>query len=775
MKERRELLRLNRILSDPRVIVIILIGYDLLLFGAFNYCVNILCNLSLIFQDITHMGAYLGGKNLLPNIAWIASSGLGKFLYAWFGVVMVIGDIVIASKMRIAYSAKTINADQKGDQRWTTLEELQQQYRMILERTASYEGPPGIPIAHYQEMIFIDDSNCNNLILGITRSGKDEMLAYKSIDSYSRCLELPSIIDFDPKKEAFKSSKVILEKRGYLVYLLDMADPTHSMRWNPLLVMVGAWKEGRKDEAQLLARTFAYSIFCPDQSTSDQAFFNDNATNCLVALIIAMIEDCLAEDDRINDDRYYAYSQKRKKFDALDDEKKEQARKDYDASEDYRSGNIIYIPDDVVFVKTSENEKKINMYSIIYVFRMLQSQPVPDTYLTALDLYFKNRDPMDMALMAFSAIEVAGGVRTKGSIYSTMLSKLIAFTYEANAKMTAESDIRLEDIGFGDKPYAIFISMPDYDKSNHFLATAFINQLYFILSKKCGETGECKRWVKVIANELGNVPPIYEIDSKLTVGLGRKISFDLYFQSYGQIETKYKDAAKTILDNVGNKFYIMAADYNSAERFSKEIGNRTGINIDRTGSVFGLSKTLVERPEEEPLIRPNELQELMEGEMVIKRTMKRRDLNGKPIRPRPIFDTGPTRMKYRYTYMLDDFPIAKKIDIRDLVPQNRPDINLREIVWNPDITFKRLKEEQQGNISDKIRIRDLQDAKINMIQTAISNVYGTDFWQEHDVEAMGESDLAALISADDLLKDVQKNAILQILVGDTRSESDKTL
>ena len=40
---------------------------------------------------------------------------------------------------------------------------------------------------------------------------------------------------------------------------------------------------------------------------------------------------------------------------------------------------------------------------------------------------------------------------------------------------------------------------------------------------------------------------------------------------------------------------------------------------------------------------------------------------------------------------------------------------------------------------------------------------------------MGESDLAALISADDLLKDVQKKAILQILVGDTRSESDKTL
>lgn len=164
MKERRELLRLNRILSDPRVIVIILIGYDLLLFGAFNYCVNILCNLSLIFQDVTHMGAYLGGKNLLPNMAWITSSGLGKFLYACFGIVMVLCDIVIASKMRIAYSAKTINANQKGDQRWTTLEELQQQYRMIPDRTASYVGSPGIPIAHYQEMLFIDDGALHDYV-----------------------------------------------------------------------------------------------------------------------------------------------------------------------------------------------------------------------------------------------------------------------------------------------------------------------------------------------------------------------------------------------------------------------------------------------------------------------------------------------------------------------------------------------------------------------------------------------------------------------------------
>ncbi len=44
--------------------------------------------------------------------------------------------------------------------------------------------------------------------------------------------------------------------------------------------------------------------------------------------------------------------------------------------------------------------------------------------------------------------------------------------------------MNLEDIGFGDKPIAVFIEMPDYDKSAHFLGSVFIRQLYFVLARK---------------------------------------------------------------------------------------------------------------------------------------------------------------------------------------------------------------------------------------------------------------------------------------------------
>lgn len=75
---------------------------------------------------------------------------------------------------------------------------------------------------------------------------------------------------------------------------------------------------------------------------------------------------------------------------------------------------------------------------------------------------------MDRAKMKYASVEVTGD-RTKGSIYSEMLSKLTLFTYQSLARMTAESTIDLESVGFGDRPKAIFIGVPDYDKSKNFL------------------------------------------------------------------------------------------------------------------------------------------------------------------------------------------------------------------------------------------------------------------------------------------------------------------
>ena len=58
------------------------------------------------------------------------------------------------------------------------------------------EGGGGVPIAWNKEknVIYIDDSPVNNLIIGTTRSGKGETFVVPTIDIYSRATKKPSMI-----------------------------------------------------------------------------------------------------------------------------------------------------------------------------------------------------------------------------------------------------------------------------------------------------------------------------------------------------------------------------------------------------------------------------------------------------------------------------------------------------------------------------------------------------------------------------------------------------
>lgn len=135
-------------------------------------------------------------------------------------------DILIWYKFKISFSEDYFNVGQKGSARWTTKEEIKQQYKEISDRgTKTYSGNPGTIVAHFDNKLYIDTGIHNTLVLGISRSGKDEMYIYKTIDVYSRAENKHSIIINDPKMESYKSSKKTLIERGYDVHLLNLDNP----------------------------------------------------------------------------------------------------------------------------------------------------------------------------------------------------------------------------------------------------------------------------------------------------------------------------------------------------------------------------------------------------------------------------------------------------------------------------------------------------------------------------------------------------------------------
>lgn len=723
----KRVMNFNRLLSEKTFLIVACVGQDLLILLGAQYIFNLLFNIPDWLTNLDHPWNYIGLRNLFPrihNLIKMPMVTLGFYLLLF--IAMAILDAIYIYRTKISFGENTLNIDQRGEARWTTNEEIIAQYKCIPDcetptEKNEFDGPGGTIVSRIGRNLYIDPSPTNNLIIGITRSGKGEMFVFPSIDVYSRAKEKTSLVVTDPKLELFKSSKETLINRGYDVYLLNLDDPLHSMGFNPLEKIKEAYLRKDYSDAELLAQSFSFSIF--NDPTNPDPFFPEAAASLLTALIIAHVQDCIEMDEKINNLRLADYNQKRKRFDDLSDERKEKVRSDFAAYMEQhpdidpileRGLECMYLPEDVEFIYTRENEQKITMYSIINTFTELSRQKIEGRNdLTKLDAYFSMRPELDRAKLKYAAVEIAGD-RTKGSIFSTMLVKLTVFTFENVAKMTAESTLQLENIGFGERPVAVFLGIPDYDKSLHFLATVFIRQVTFVLEKKATRTkaGKCDRKVKFICDEFGNIPAIEAMDSIITVCLSRNISFDLYIQANSQLRKLYGDDAETIMGNCGNQIFILTNDDETSETFSKNLGNRTIIDVNRSGSKLSLDKNYTESVIEKPLLNMNQLEELREGECVVKRVMLRKDLERNRIRPTPIFNSEESgkRFLYRYEYLFDTFPDPNSKDLNVVNKEDRNHIDHRKRVWNYQQSFD-LIEERNSTADQEQPLKRVKDLK----------------------------------------------------------------
>lgn len=499
-----------------------------------------------------------------------------------------------------------LNQGQKGSRKFTSIKELKSQYISVPYKKKLYDGKVGFPVSRYRHKIFVDDSPVNNMIIGTTRSGKGELYVLPSIDIFSRAKEVenkPSIIATDPKGELAASSSKMLEDRGYKVIVFDLLN-FKGLSYNPLEIVKDAYLQGDFGTAQMLANTLSYIMF-HDPNAKEVVWENWNIalTN---ALILGIIEDACEEAEKCKTD-----------------EEKEK----------------IY--------------KRINLYSVTMALSKLGT--VDDKGKSPLDEYFLNRPPNDIARTEYSSVQSAPG-KTKGSIFANAQSVYVKFTKGGIKKMTSRNTVDFKDIGFGSQPIALFLTIPDYDFSNHFLVTMFISQLYYVLAKSasCTPGGKCPRKVHFILDEFGNIIPIPNMSSFVTVCLGRNILFTLIIQAYSQIYKNYgHEDAKTIIGNCGNQIYLLTIERDTAEQVSKLIGDETITVKSRDGDPLSMNKHLHEHIDSKPLINPNELMEFLPGESVVIRVTKRTDLKGNKIIPNPIFNHNKTIMKHRYEYLTD--------------------------------------------------------------------------------------------------------------------------
>lgn len=230
------------------------------------------------------------------------------------------------------------------------------------------------------------------------------------------------------------------------------------------------------------------------------------------------------------------------------------------------------------------------------------------------------------------------------------------------------------EMAYSERPVAIFMIIPDYDTKDHVLASIFVSQLYYVLAENASKTRGQKTHLRVhfILNEFGNMPAIDDMPGKMTVSAGRNILWYLFVQSNEQITSKYGEKdGQTIQNNCQNQIFINSNSDKTIDKFSKRAGIYTAISKSKNIKFGSMDSSQNQRAEEYRLIPFGRASQLLEGENIVIRTLYRRDLKGRKIRPFAIFNHNETEMPYRYTFLANEFDTSRSWDEFEIHSKHR--------------------------------------------------------------------------------------------------------
>lgn len=574
-----------------------------------NYILSFFMSLMKFIQPILK-----GGEINLEKYHFPPFSEIFVFRYQYWGVYTVLYAVALIGLIKFIYNMvvnyRELNNGQYGTSEFEDPKNLKKQYKVIPGSKKEYEGESGAIISANRTRtgkyeLMIDTGPVHTMLIGITRSGKGETWVVPMIDVISRAKQKDSMVVNDPKGELAAASYDTLIRRGYDVFVFNLMNTEMSMSFNPLQLVIDSLKEDNPSVAEKYAYSVAFSLY--DDPNAKDPFWSNSAKSLVTAIILAIATDCI------------------------------------------KAGM----------------EEKVNMYSVANFLASYGSKNDcgDDGEQNALDLFFKARGDSDPASTWYATSNFAAG-NTRSSIFSTAMDKLQIFASVPNAKLTSQNSLNLTDIGFGKKPVAVFMVTPDYDRSNHVLASIFTSQLYRVNAEKASKSpnGKMNRRVHMLLDEFGNMPPIEGMASMVTVGAGRGFRIHLVIQSYAQIKNLYGDDSETIIGNCSNQIYILTEDKETAELYSALLGTKTITDYGRSGRFLSLEKTENENTKERALLMPDELMNnMLEGESVVIRANKRQDNKRRKIKPKPIYNRGNNAAKFRWEYLSDDFDTSNSV------------------------------------------------------------------------------------------------------------------
>ncbi len=175
--------------------------------------------------------------------------------------------------------------------------------------------------------------------------------------------------------------------------------------------------------------------------------------------------------------------------------------------------------------------------------------------------------------MAYGSVALSTE-RTRTSIFTGAATALRLFADPDIAWLTAAANYPLEALA--DQPEAHFLIIPDDRSTRYPIVTLYLTQVIQALNQRAQQDGgRLARNVHFLLDEVGNLPPIPDLDKTITVAAGRGMRLTLVLQDLQQLKSRYRDAAGTILGNTATWVYLITQDWETASLLSKKLGEYT--------------------------------------------------------------------------------------------------------------------------------------------------------------------------------------------------------
>ncbi len=363
-----------------------------------------------------------------------------------------------------------------------------------------------------KEKIHYIKDDVHTLVVGATRSGKSRCLVIPSICTIG--LSGESMVISDPKGELYQYTNEYLKSLGYDVICLDYKNPNKSTRYNLLQPIIDAVNNNDMEKAEMYAWDIT-NILVGDNVSNESIWENGEKSVICVAILSVVINNLL----------------------------------------DYKKSDPSYQNLTNVYWFIAEMNKKIG-----------------DKY--PIDLFIEQL-PKDHPARALLSISEVAPSRTKGSFFTSALTTLRLFTSKSVYNITSTSDFNIEDIGR--KKQALFFILPDEKTTYYQVASLVVSQLYELLVRQAdARGGRLKNRVNFILDEFGNFVKINDFTNKLTVAGGRGMRFNLFLQSFEQLDMKYgKEESHIIKSNCQNWVYLQADDDETLQSICNKLGKYT--------------------------------------------------------------------------------------------------------------------------------------------------------------------------------------------------------